>query len=167
MKQTEFLSNEAKIKISELQSDVKKAKDIIKRFINDDLGVNYIVWNDGEIYERLDFTSSIGAIYPYLELIKNCYACMDEIVKKSIEAKINVVKNEDNKSIFEQYIEDFKNWKSKMPSEKYKYCMIIDWDKEHKENENKEEMLKASEIPKDMQGYKVVEGSLKVNGVKI
>ena len=34
-------------------------------------------------------------------------------------------------------------------------------------NLSKEEMLKASEIPKDMQGYKEVEGSLKVNGVKI
>jgi len=34
-------------------------------------------------------------------------------------------------------------------------------------NVSKEEMLKASAIQKDMQGYKVVENSTKVNGVTI
>ena len=34
-------------------------------------------------------------------------------------------------------------------------------------NISKEEMLKASEMPKDMLGYKELEGSLKVNGIKI
>jgi len=134
MKQTEFLSNEAKIKISELQSDVKKAKDIIKRFINDDLGVNYIVWNDGEIYERLDFTSSIGAIYPYLELIKNCYACMDEIVKKSIETeRHNEEKREYTEVNWAKALSDAVkcmnnyNTQSEIPQGEYKFCMNIDW----------------------------------------
>ena len=56
------------------------------------------------------------------------------------------------------------------PNKETKYIVGIDGDLKNyasQVNISKEEMLKASEIPKDMQGYKEVDGSLKVNGVKI
>ena len=56
------------------------------------------------------------------------------------------------------------------PNKETKYIVGIDGELESyaaQVNVSKEEMLKSSEIPKDMQGYKVLEGSLKVNGVKI
>lgn len=84
MEKTQFLSEEAKKKIAELQIEIKRAKNKIKKALNNDLGISYIVWEDGNIYERMDFTSSINSIYPYLEVIKNRYAIMDEVIKKSI-----------------------------------------------------------------------------------
>jgi len=84
MENKQFLSEEAKKKIAELQIEIKRTKNKIRKALNNDLGINYIVWEDSNIYERMDFTSSMNSIYPYLEIIKNCYAIMDEVIKKSI-----------------------------------------------------------------------------------
>ncbi|HRG19320.1 MAG TPA: hypothetical protein PLP39_09535 [Flavobacterium lutivivi] len=84
MENKQFLSEEAKKRIAELQIEIKRAKNKIKKALNNDLGISYIVWEDGNIYERMDFTSSINSIYPYLEVIKSRYATMDEVIKKSI-----------------------------------------------------------------------------------
>lgn len=130
MKQTGFLSEEAKKKIAELQSEITAAKEKIELAMKDDLGINYILWNFGKFNERMDFSKSLDVIYSYLEVIKNCYAAMDEIAKKSIETKIQ---NEEKKEYTEvnwakalsDAVKCMNNYNNQSEIPQVKYCMYV------------------------------------------
>lgn len=131
---TEFLSNEAKIKIAELQSEITAAKEKIKMAMSNDIGVNYIINTDKKAVNVLNFSKSLDVIPVYLEIIKNCYACMDEIVKKSIETeRHNEEKREYTEVNWAKALSDAVkcmnsyNNQSEIPQGEYKFCMNIDW----------------------------------------
>jgi len=117
MEKTQFLSEEAKKKIAELQSEISKAKEKIRMALGNEAGVSYIIDTDKKAVNILDFSASLGVIPTYLDIIKNCYALMDEIVRKSIEVKNHNEKksnygiyiDEIKKCVWKEFIEDFKS----------------------------------------------------------